>query len=151
MKKVIIYDTLYGFTKSCSEFVYDNMYVVDMYEIDSDLYNINGYSEILLGTYVYKGAVSEKTQKFLKTNKSKLLDKKLKIFCSALDKSDFNNALQTSIDPDIFYHAKIVNSGGKITLNKLSFFERRLIKKRINITNDVDEFYPERLLDLINL
>ena len=149
MKKVIIYDTLYGFTKSCSEFVYDNMYVVDMYEIDSDLYNINGYSEVLIGTYVYKGAVSEKTQEFLKMNKTRLLDKKLKIFCSALDKSDFNHALQTSLDPDIFYHAEIANSGGKIQLSKLSFFEKRLIKKRINITEDVDEFYPERLLELI--
>ena len=150
MKTLILYDTKYGFTEMCASYLYDKLPESNIHKL-SDNIDITEYDKILLGTYIYVGEVNENTSDFLKRNKNKLLDKEFGIFCAGLNKNEFSNALQNSLDPEIFYHAKIVLSGGKVKLEDLTFFERRKIKKRINVRENIEEFYPENLDELLTL
>jgi len=149
MKTIIIYDSLHGFTKTCAEYLKEKHPDADLYELQSKEYKLEEYEYIIFGTYIYVGEVSKEANAFLHKNKIQLLKKPLGMFCSGLDKEDYLNALQTSLLPEIFYHAKIVCPGGRVILDNLSFFEKRKIKKRISITKDTYEFYPEKLDELI--
>lgn len=148
MKTLILYDTKYGFTEKCALYLHAKIQESDIQKLSDDI-DIAGYDKILLGTYIYVGEINENACNFLIKHKNKLLSKKLGIFCAGLNKIDFSNAVQKSIDPEIFYHAKIVNPGGKVIIENLTFFEKRKIKKRINIIEDTEEFYPENLDELL--
>ena len=150
MKTIVLYDTKYGFTEKCARYLYEKLEESDIRKLNDD-YNINDYDRIFLGTYIDDGEVSAKTRDFLKQHKSKLLNKKLGIFCSALDKNDYLNALQKSLDPEIFYNSKIVLPGGKVNLEELSFLEKRRIRKRINVVENTEEFHPYKLDELLKL
>ena len=144
MKKAILYTSKHGFTKECAEYLASKMENAEVREIQME-FDFAPYDHIIFGSFIYEGEIYKEAQKFLKKYKAKLLNRKLDIFCSGLDKKDYEHAIQTSLDPEIFYHASIVCPGGQIKLNNLSYFEKRTIKKRIGITSDVYEFYPERL------
>lgn len=150
MKVLILFDTKHGFTEKCARYINDMLPDSSIFELGEE-FDILEFDKILLGTYIYIGEISDNASDFLKQYKSKLLDRELGIFCSALDKNDYLNALQKSIDPEIFYHAKIVLPGGRVKLEELNFFEKRKLKKRINVTENRDEFYPNRLDELLEL
>ena len=122
---------------------------------ESSIYDLNEhfdileFDKVLLGSYIYVGKMSRNASDFLKTHKNELLKKELGIFCSALDKSDYLNALQKSLDPEIFYHAKKVLPGGRANFEELSFFEKRKLRKRINVTENTEEFNPKKLDELL--
>ena len=149
MKRIIIYDTDKGFTKECAMFLKDKMRDADVFPLLSNEYNLDDYQEVYLGTYIVKGVISRTTQKFLKQKYTVLLDKKIKMFVSALDKADYDHALQTSLHPEIFYRSKIVNCGGRVIYSDLTFAEKRRVKKFLDSKEDMEAFYPERLLALI--
>lgn len=149
MKQMILYDSKYGFTKKVAEFIHANLSDSEIHKITDFNQNLSTVSEIFIGTYIYKGEMSKETSKFLKKYKVSLLKQKLKIFCSALDKTDFNNALQNSIDPEIFYHATIINCGGEVVLSSLKKSEKKELKNRLNVQNDVYVFNEKEVLQLI--
>ena len=149
MKTIIIYDTKHGFTKEVAEFVLKNEEDASLFHIQDANISLNEYVNVYIGSYILKGKLSKHTQNFIKKNKVDLLKKRLKLFLSALDASDFNNAVQNSLDPDIFYHAKKTNTGGKVVFDSLSYFEKRSLKKRINITSDTFNFNEQKILELI--
>ncbi|MBU1020326.1 MAG: flavodoxin domain-containing protein [Firmicutes bacterium] len=148
MKTLILYDTKYGFTEKCARYLHEKLQGSTIHKL-SDNVDITEYDKILLGTYIYVGEINENASNFLVKNKNKLLSKKFGIFCAGLNKNEFSNALQKSIDPEIFYHAKIVLAGGRVILENLTFFEKRKIKKRINVSEDIEEFYPKNLDELL--
>ncbi len=149
MKVLILYDTKHGFTKKCARYLNDKLSESCIYEL-SEIFDILEFDKILLGSYIYMGEISRKAVDFLKTHRKILLKKELGIFCSALDKNDYLNALQKSLEPEIFYHAKIVLPGGSVKLEELNFFDKRKLKKRINVTENTEEFYPNILDELID-
>jgi menaquinone-dependent protoporphyrinogen oxidase len=150
MKVLILFDTKYGFTEKCAKYLHNKIPGSRICELQEN-FNVSEFDAIMLGSYIYLGEISEHAANFLKKYKNILLKKNLGIFCSALDKSDYLNALQKSLDVEIFYHAKIVLPGGQVKFSKLNFFEKRKLKKRINITTDIEEFYPDRLDELLEL
>lgn len=150
MKQIIIYDTDKGFTKKCALFLQENLQDSEVVAMESFSGSFTEYDEVYIGTYIIKGVISKTTQKFLKQQYTALLDKKLKLFVSALDKSDYDHALQTSLHPEIFYRSKIVNCGGRIVFEDLTLLEKRAVKKFLDTKEDVEVFHEKRLLDLIS-
>lgn len=150
MKTCIIYDTKFGFTKECAQYLQTHITDSDLYTIDDNV-PLQEYNKVLFGSFIFVGEVWKDSTQFLKKHKNQLLNKKLGLFISGLDKEDYLNALQTSLDPELFYHSKIIRPGGQIDLEQLSFFEKRKLKKRINITENTREFYPDKLQELIIL
>lgn len=148
MNVLILYDTKYGFTKKCAEYLHDKLPDSTIHKL-SESYLLEDFDKVLLGTFIDDGKVSDTMSIFLKKNKHSLLDRELGIFCSALDKKDYLNALQESLEPEIFYHAKKILCGGKVTISELNYFERRKLRKRINIVEDTENFYPDNLDELL--
>jgi menaquinone-dependent protoporphyrinogen oxidase len=148
MKTVILYDTKHGFTKEVAYFIEDSIEDASLFPLN-EAFDLNEYDVVYLGSYIYKGKLSKNTIKFITKNKNILMGKKIKLFCSALDSGDFYNAIQTSLDPEIFYRSKKVNTGGKVVMKNLRGYEKRLLKRRINVTDDTATFNKEKVLEFI--
>ncbi len=86
---------------------------------------------------------------FVRRNKLTLLDRKLGFFCTGLTKAEFNIAVQGSLPPDIFYHAKIVNCGGVLDYSKLTLKEKYTIWRRLKIRKSLKDPHLETLDDLL--
>jgi menaquinone-dependent protoporphyrinogen oxidase len=109
----------------------------DMFDMhDSELYNIEEYDTIVVGAPIYEGAIIKDAERFFKENKKILLKKRLGIFCSGMNSAEFNQAVQKSLPPDIFYDAELVHCGGRVIFKELSFWDKRTIKRRLGITED---------------
>lgn len=152
MKTIIIYDTKYGFTKEVAEFIKEEINDVDFYSVnDEESFNLKLYDNVYLCGYIIYGEVSVKIVELLRKNKVVLLDKNIKLFCSALDQIDFTKAIQTSLDPEMFLHMKVFNSGGRIVWDELTFIEKRKIKRRLKIKTDIEVFDKEEIRKYITL
>ncbi len=151
MKNLILYDSKYGFTKKVAEFIESKLEDVELISMNDFTRSLKNYENIFIGGYVYKGRVSSVTTSFLTQYKMELLKKQLFMFCSALDKSDFNHALQESIHPDIFYHAKIINCGVQIDFRKLNKSEKKELKKRFDVVEDIYVYDEQEIIEFINM
>jgi menaquinone-dependent protoporphyrinogen IX oxidase len=144
MKSVIIYDSVYGFTKEVANYIMDHVEDCEIFQMDQEV-EVSNYDLLYIGTFIIEGKVSKNTRNFLKKYKKILRQKRLKIFCSALDKSDFNNAMQNSLDTEIFYHSSIVNAGGRVIWKDLSLKEKRKLKKRLDIHTDFERINKKEI------
>lgn len=152
MKSIIIYETKFGFTKEVAEIIKEEVKEAEFISIDDvESINLKRYETIYLCSYIIYGEVSEKTVELLRKSKVTLLDKNIKMFCSALDHIDFTQAVQNSVDPEMFLHMKVYNSGGRVVWSELSFKEKRKIKKRIGIKGDVEELDKAEIIKFITL
>lgn len=152
MKAIIIYETKYGFTKEVAEFINSEVEESELVSIDdASSLNLKSFDAIFVCSFIIYGEVSEKTSEFLKNNKITLLDKNIKLFCSALDQIDFTKAVQISLDPELFLHMKVYNSGGRLVWDELSFKEKRKIKKRLKIKSDIEKFDKDEIKKFITL
>lgn len=151
MTRIIIYDTVLGYTKEVAYQLGEILEEDNIVSIDDLTDTYKHVEQIYIGTYVKTGEVSKKTQKFFKSNKGLLLRKKVKVFCSSLDKTDFHRAIQETIDPELFYHMKIVNVGGRIDLSQISMLDRKKLKKYLGITKNTDTSNLDKLYELIKM
>lgn len=135
MKTLILYETKTGYTKGCAEFLHKNIENSEMLNIHSNLYKIEDYDQILVGAPIYIGELEYDNARFFFTKEKQLLKKRLGIFCAGMNKAEFNLAIQSSLPPNVFYHAEIVHCGGKIEYDTLSRKEKKIVRKRLGITD----------------
>lgn len=137
MKTIILYESKYGYTKECAIKIKDRVENSDLFDVKSGEFNLKEYDTILIGSPIIKGEFVKEIITFLKQYHSVLMNKKVGIFCSGMDKKEFNLAVQNSMPAELFYSAKIIHCGGEINMSKLSFRDRRTIKKRLNIIDSI--------------
>lgn len=145
MKVLILYETQKGFTKECGEKILAQLEDADLRDIQRDKYDISEYDVIVVGAPIYEGRIDKYTERFFKDNKWKLLNKKLGIFCAGMNTKEFNMAMQESLPGDIFLHAEIIHCGGRIQYDALSKKEKRVVKKRLGITQSDSLEYPHKI------
>ncbi len=148
MSTIIIYDSRYGFTQKCAEYIQEKVSGAKMFHV-KDKYNIEDFTEVYLGCYIDDGKIHKAMRKYIERNRLLLMRKEVKLFCTCVDNDDFTSALQNSIHPELFYHAKYVCPGGEIKYDQLTNKEKKLLQKRINVDRSMYQFYPERLDKLI--
>lgn len=137
MKILILYETKSGFTKEIADKIFIRIPDSDMFDMhEVDQYNLEDYDTIIVGAPIYQGEIIKDAEQFFVQNKKILLKKRLGIFCSGMNSAEFNQAVQNSLPPDIFYDSELVHCGGRINYKSLSFKERRIIKRRLGITHD---------------
>ena len=139
MKKIILYDTRYGFTKECADYVKNLFPESDLFHID-EKYDLREYDEVFLGSFINQGMINERTRLLLEAHRNKLMKKSIHLFCCGIDKQDYERAIQESLDPDMFYHIDYFCPGGEVRYDELTKKEKKIIKKRIGITKSVREF-----------
>ncbi|KFZ26582.1 MAG: protoporphyrinogen oxidase [Candidatus Izimaplasma bacterium HR2] len=149
MKTLILYESIMGYTEKCAKYLFKKIEGCAIFDISSKDFNLDDYDKILIGAPLYIGEVEKITQKFIKKNKLKLLDKELGLFFSGMSRSEFHIAIQDSLPPNIFYHANIVHCGGVVEFSKLSWKDKRTIKRRLEIKESVYDEMLESLDELI--
>lgn len=145
MKTIILYDSIKGYTKKCAEYLHSNIEGSDIFDIDNRVFDLGDYDQVLIGAPIYVGEIEETMKEFIKRFKIVLLKKKLGIFCSGMNPSEFSLAVQSSLPPNIFYHAEIVNCGGIIDYPRLSFREKYTIWRRLKIRESLIDEHLEEL------
>lgn len=150
MKTLILYESKKGFTKKCGKFLYGKIDNCDIFPIESKDFDMNNYDRVLIGAPIYSGELEEYTQKFIKKHKFLLLEKELGLFCSGMNRVEFHTAIQDSLPPNIFYHAKIVHCGGVIDYSLLTLKEKYTIWRRLRIKGTIKDEMLDSLDELIN-
>lgn len=140
MKTLILYESLMGYTKRCAEYLHSKLEDCDLFDIEKKGFRLKDYDRIIIGAPIYVGEIEEITKNFIQQHKFTLLDRKLGLFCSGVNKEEFHIAVQDSLPPDIFYHADIVHCGGVIDYPKLTLKEKYTIWRRLKIRKSlIDE------------
>lgn len=137
MSTLILYDTKKGFTKGCAQRINSQVPDSDIFEIDSEKFELKDYDTVLIGAPIYTGKIEKTVIKFIEQKKPKLMDKKLGFFCAGMNKEEFLSAIQKSLPAEIFYRAQTVHCGGEIDFPKLSLLQKVTVKRRLGIKDSV--------------
>jgi len=149
MKTIILYESKMGFTKKCAEYLHSKIKDSAIFDIERAGFVLKDYDQIMIGAPIYVGEVEDYTKDFIERNKFTLLDRKLKLFFSGMNKEEFHIAVQDSLPVDVFYHAKTVFCGGVIEYSKLTLRDKYTIWRRLKIRKSIDDAHFERLDEFI--
>lgn len=136
MKTIILYETRTGYTEQCAINIQKHIPGSVLKDIHEDDYDLNNFDTVLVGAPIYEGEIERFTTRFFIRKKPKLMNKRLGIFCAGMNIQEFNLAVQTSLPPDIFYHAQVVHCGGKIDYKSLSLRDKFKVRRRLGLKED---------------
>lgn len=131
MKKIIVYKTKYGSTKSCAEKISKNINC-DMISVeDAKKINLNDYDMIIIGTYIKMGMVPKEIIKFMKLNLKYLKTKKISIFILGIaSSSDMIKLFEKKIPVDIKNNVTTIEHfGGLLDIPNPGFIEKAVVNK----------------------
>ncbi|MCK5812427.1 MAG: hypothetical protein KAG94_05975 [Clostridiales bacterium] len=130
MNTVIIYASRYGYTKDCTQLLADQL-KGETIVIDADNQkeiDISEYNQVIFGGSVKIGQLQRSITTFALTHKKELLKKKLGIFVSCGDKSNYMKYLQDSLSKELLSHASLIECfGGEFRKENMKFFEKRMV------------------------
>lgn len=149
MKTLILYHTVTGFTKKCTDYLHSNIDDSKVSEVDSTDFSLDDYDKVLIGAPIYYGKINKKVVKFIKINEKQLLKKELGFYFSGMLEDDFNKTLQTCLPAEIFYHAKVVHNGGAYDFDKLNFIQKLFVKRLTKTYETTEDFREDQLKKLI--
>lgn len=149
MKTLILYESKMGYIEKCGKYLFGKIKDCDIFDIKSKDYNIQDYENIIIGAPIYNGLMIQYTKKFINKNKLLLLDKQLGLFIAGMSREEFHTAIQKSLPPNIFYHAKIVHCGGVIEYSKLSLKDKYTLWRRLHIKKSKYDEMLDSLDELI--
>ncbi len=149
MKTIILYESKMGYTKKCAEYLHQKMENSDLFDIEKAGFVLKDYEQIVIGAPIYIGKVEDYTRDFINRNKLTLLDRKLKLFFTGMNKEEYHIAVQDSLPVDIFYEAQIVFPGGIIDYSMLSLRDKYTIWRRLKIRQSVNDAHLENLDELL--
>jgi len=158
MKKAILYTSSHGTTAKIAAILAEKLgnENVDLIDLGrSDIPEIEGYSQIILGTSIHAGQPSRKMQKFCASYSKSLLSKPLALYVCGMEadpekrKQEFN----TAFSEDFRNHASASGFlGGEFLFEKMNFFEKFIIKKISKTDKSVSSIdYPNIELFVTNL
>lgn len=135
MKTLIVYTSKYGCTAKCAailaEELGEDVLLANLAEGTPDLTDYDG---IILGAPVYAGNIPGKAKKFLAKNLDQLMQKKVGLFICCGQFETGLDQLNTAYPKELTDCASAKASfGGAISLEKLNFLLRTMLKKIMKI------------------
>ena len=150
IKTIIIYTTKKGCTKKCAGIIQKKIDNSEIICLD-DLYpNLDAYQNVIIGSPVYIGMINKKIKNFIIENKTKLLDKQLKIFLCGMNKKEEENTIKANFDEEIIDKTKIAFVGGAYYFDKLSFFEKLIVRLIGKTKTSIEDINLENIDKLIS-
>ncbi len=143
MKAIIIYISTHGTTEKLAKKIAESIeYPSDLYNLkEGGNVNLADYDMIFLGGSIHAGSIQRKMKKFIRKNRTVLLQKKLGLFLSCMMKGDkaieqFNNAFPEDLRQHAFATACL---GGEFLFEKMNFFQKAIVKKVAKINESKSE------------
>jgi len=138
-----------GFTKKCANYLHLKIKDSELFDIEKAGFILKNYDQIIIGAPIYVGEVEKYTKNFIERNKLTLLDHKLKLFFTGMNKGEYHIAVQYSLPVDVFYHAEIVFCGGIIDYSRLTLRDKYTVWRRLKIRSSVDDSHLENLDEFV--
>lgn len=149
MKTLIVYTSKHGSTMKVAKKIatrVSNFELVDLAK--KEAIDFEQYDVIYVGTPIYYAGINTLVKKFLKRNKSILLEKELKIFTLGLDDKNIDKTIAKAFDTELLAHAHYVHIGGAYEFEQMSFFERFIVKKVARFSESVSMIDEDKIIEL---
>jgi menaquinone-dependent protoporphyrinogen IX oxidase len=141
MKGVVIYKGKYGATRQYAQWVGEELNFPVLKTSEAEQKQIKDADLVILGTSVYIGKLQ--VAKWLKENLTILVNKKLFLFLVAGTPPDQKQKLdayiQAGVPEEIRGRCEIVYLPGRLTINKLSWLDRFMLKMGARLTKDPND------------
>lgn len=141
MKGVVIYKGKYGATRQYAQWVGEELNFPVLKTSEAEQQQIKDADLVILGTSVYIGKLQ--VAKWLKENLTILANKKLFLFLVAGTPPDQKQKLdayiQGGVPEEIRGRCEIVYLPGRLTINKLSWPDRFMLKMGARLTKDPND------------
>ncbi|MDA3847476.1 MAG: hypothetical protein PF505_13210 [Vallitaleaceae bacterium] len=150
MKRIIIYGTKHGATKTISnklaELFAEGATIIDVnanLEI-KEIY-LSDYDQVIVGSSIYMGQINKKLKKYIQDNEGVLLKKKLGIFLSSGLEDPM--AFENNFSEELLNHSSYIGFlGSEIILSKLSFIEKAMVKAMK--TKEYSKIYDDEIFKM---
>jgi len=156
MKTLIIFGTKYGTAEKCSRLLKDKLQgEVTVVNVKKDsIPDLSSFGNVIIGGSIYAGHIQKEIKNFCLSNLNGLKGKRVGLFICGINDKDpialFNN----------YFPEELLNNatakeffGGEVTLKKMNFLERFIMKKIGKTDKDISKISEDgikRLADTIN-
>ncbi len=148
-KVLVVYAGKHGCTQECAS------YLAEKLNDGADLQNLkenkkidpSSYDRIVIGGSIYAGRIQKEVRDFCSKNADILKDKRLGLFiCATGEGQEAEKELEEAYPKELFQRAFVKTCfGGRITINKLGFLEKAIVKAVAKVESDIDNISKERM------
>lgn len=148
MKTAILYATRHGASREAAELIRKKLGEADIFDLKKDrIGDLSGYDTVIVGGSIHAGRIQPAVRKLLGKHAELLLEKRLGLYLSCMyegetAKEQFDDAFPQSLRD----HATACGLfGGKFDLEKMSFFEKAVVKQVAGVTESVSKLDEEAI------
>lgn len=139
MRYLIIFSTKYGSVEKAANIIKEKLKgEVSMVNISREKApDLRSYDTVIIGGSIYIGRIQKVIRKYVKTNLSSLLQKRIGLFICAAEPEPIRTQELTDAFPvELFKHAVVKDVlGYEYDFNKLSFLDKLILRKIKGVTN----------------
>ncbi|MEG0329782.1 MAG: flavodoxin domain-containing protein [Longicatena sp.] len=127
MKIALAYASKYGAVKEIAQLIQKDIDLV-LIDLKKEKICVSDYDVIIIGTSVYAGMMQKEVKQLIH-EQSTLLDKKVFMFLSGLNKDDTKKVIVENVGETFYQNIICANClGGKLDFSKMNFMEKTMIK-----------------------
>jgi menaquinone-dependent protoporphyrinogen oxidase len=152
VKTLIAYRSKYGTTAACARTIAARIgsgaALADL--ADARDVSVSEYDTVLIGGSIYGGKIQRQVVTFAERNRGALLQKRVGLFLCCLSQGEEALMQLQSAFPDwlLAHSFARVLPGGEISYDKLTFFDRLLLRRLSHLAGDLKRLKPETLDEL---
>lgn len=149
MKVLILYKSVHGTTKDYAMWIHKQLSSSDIFFVDDfDTSLFANYDKVILGSSTYMGRIS--ILEYLKKNWKQIQKKNVFLFSVGLidAEEDASKKAFEMIPEDIRSQINYIKLPGRISIDKLRFFQRSIVKLT-GIKQSVDKFDTSKAQPII--
>lgn len=149
MKTLIVYGSKYGCTEKCANLISKELNneadLINLKKVKN--INLSEYDKVIIGGSIYMGRIRKEVTKFCTKNLGKLKEKRIGLFiCGMQAGESINTELDANFPEELVKIAVAKKSlGGEFLLNKMSFFDKFIIKKVLKVTGDRSNISEDKI------
>ncbi len=155
MKTLVVYDTRHGFTQRCVEMLQQEVPELEAWAINtphSQSPELDKYEQLILGGPVYFGRYSRRLVQFVQKHQALLKSKVCRFFVVGLSpRAAAQEYVKTALGPDWEAQlGQLIFFGGAIQWEKLTWWEKWLLKTARHIETDASNFDLQEVQKLVS-
>ncbi|MFW5987954.1 MAG: flavodoxin domain-containing protein [bacterium] len=152
MKTLIAFATKHGATKNIAEKIAGKLDEnVNLYNItEKNEISLSNYDKIIIGGSIYAGRIRKEVKEFCSNHIDELLEKdKIGLFISCMGEGEKAEEQLKDNFPDKLYKNAVATGalGGEFDFNKLSFFEKLVVKMVSGVKESQSNILEENIVE----
>lgn len=150
MSKVLVgYAGKYGCTEECARYLSEKLNgEVELRNLkEKKKIDPSSYDKIVIGGSLYAGRIQKEVRDFCLKNADVLNHGSLGLFiCGTAEGEAADKELETAFPQDLYHKARAkAFFGGRITIDKLGFLEKKIVKAVAKVESDINTVSVERM------